>query len=150
MEGAAHCYWQYTELVAKCVGNSLKQSMGLLLVPYQLGYGSRCGVQAIVHAAWVYLRSLQLGQVFVKLDFRNAFNSIRCDKMFAAIDQQAPNILLFVHSASYSSSSFFDKDVIQSAEGVHPGDPLGPFLFCLFIHDLMLQLKSEVLNIQYG
>ena len=27
--------------------------------------------------------------------------------------------------------------------GVQQGDPLGPLLFCLSIHDLMLELKSE-------
>ena len=78
------------------------------------------------------LASLQPGEVVVKLVFRNAFNSIRRDKMFAAIDQLAHKIRLFVHSAyKLFTSLFFGKVFIQSAEGVHEGDPLGSLLFCL-------------------
>ena len=62
---------------------------------------------------------VQPGQVVVKLDFRIAYNSISRGKVFVAVDQLAPTILPFVHSAySYSSSLFFGKDAIQSAEGV--------------------------------
>ena len=58
--------------------------------------------------------SLQPSQAVVKFGFRNAFNFICHDKMFATIDQLAPKILLFVHSAYSSSSSlFFGKDVIH-------------------------------------
>ena len=31
-----------------------------------------------------------------------------------------------------------------SAEGVQQGDPLGPLLFCLVIHPLVLQLRPEL------
>ena len=49
-------------LAAKCVENSLKQSMGLLLVPYQLRYSPLCGAEeAMVYAVEVYLGSLQPG-----------------------------------------------------------------------------------------
>ena len=36
------------------------------------------------------------------------------------------------------------ETVLFSAEGVQQGDPLGPLLFCLVIHPLVLQLKSEL------
>ena len=98
----------------------------------------------MVHAARVYLGSLQPGQVVVKQNFRNTFNSIRRDTIFAAIEPLATEILPFMHSAYSSSSSlFFGKDVMQSAEGVQQGDPLGPLPFSLSIHNRMLQLKSE-------
>ena len=54
--------------------------------------------------------------------------------------------MAIVHSAYNSSSSlFFGKDVIQPAEGVRLGDPIGPLLFCLSIHDVLLPLKSVFL-----
>ena len=90
-----------SRLAAKYVENSLKQSMDLLLVPYQLRYSPLCGAEAMVHVAQVYLESLQ-PEVVIKFDFRNAFNSICCDKMFTTIDQLAPKILPFVYLA-YSS-----------------------------------------------
>jgi hypothetical protein len=80
----------------------------------------------------------------VKLDFRNAFNSIRRDKVLDAVREHVPELLPFVYSAYSSPSSlFWGVKVIQSAEGVQQGDPLGPLLFCLGIHHMCTQLESE-------
>ena len=81
----------------------------------------------------------------VKLDFKNAFNSIRRDKMLEAVQKFTPELATFVHSAYSSPSSlFWEDEIIQSAEGVQQGDPLGPLLFCLTIHELCSHLKSEL------
>ena len=85
----------------------------------------------------------------MKLDFKNTFNSLRRDKMIAAVGQLAPELLPLVLSAYGSSSClFFGKDIILSSEGVQQGDPLGPLLFCFAIHGLVHQLQSE-LNVFY-
>ena len=56
----------------------------------------------------------------------------------------APELLPLVTCAySTPSSLFFGEDIIPSSEGVQQGDPLGPLLFCLAIHDLVQQLQSE-------
>ena len=80
----------------------------------------------------------------VKLDFRNAFNSIRRDRMLEAVRDLAPTIYQLAHSA-YSSPSclVWGEHTIQSAEGVQQGDPLGPLLFCLSIHRHCASLKSS-------
>ena len=51
----------------------------------------------------------------------------------------------FSPTSCYSSHStlFFGETVLSSAEGVQQGDILGPLLFCLAIHALVLRLKSE-------
>ena len=79
------------------------------------------------------------------MDFRNAFNTLRRDKMLQAVQNFTPDLLPFVH-VSYSSPSslFWGDKTIQSAEGVQQGDPLGPLLFCLTIHPVVSQLKSEL------
>ena len=65
--------------------------------------------------------------------------------MLQAVQNFAPDLLPFVHSSYSSSSSLFWSDkIIQSAEGVQQGNPLGPLLFCLTIHPLVSQLKSEL------
>ena len=65
--------------------------------------------------------------------------------MLAAVLEHSPGLYPFVHSVYSSPSSLFWSDrTIDSAEGVQQGDPLGPLLFCLCIHDLGAQLRSEL------
>ena len=132
-------------LVAKVAGRGVMEEMGALLSPRQLGYGVKKGTEATIHAAKLYLHSLDPSNAILKLDFKNAFNSIRRDKMLEAVQRLAPRLFSFVHSAYSSPSSLFWEDrVLQSAEGVQQGDPLGPLLFCLTIHQLCSKLKSEL------
>ena len=132
-------------LVAKVAGRKIMEEMGELLAPRQLGYGVGGGSEAAVHAARIYLRYLGPGKAVVKLDFRNAFNTIHRDKMLSAVLEHAPCLHPFLHSAySTPSSLFWNDKIIQSAEGVQQGDPLGPLLFCLCIHHMSTLLRSEL------
>ena len=88
-------------LVAKIAGQMV--DMGALLSPRQLGYGVKGGAVAAVHAAGTYLEDLPSGHALLKLDFKNAFNSVRRDKMLEAVQVLAPDIPI-VYSA-YSSPS---------------------------------------------
>ena len=131
-------------LVAKCAAFLVKDDMGSLLFPSQLGYGTPRGAEGAVHAARIYLSSLESGKLLLKLDFSNAFNTIRRDKMLSSTLAKSPGIFPFVHSAySQSSILFFGDNIIESSEGVQQGDPLGPLLFCLSIHDMVSRIKSE-------
>ena len=79
----------------------------------------------------------------VKLDFRNAFNSVRRDCMLNAVREYAPTIYPLVHSAYAAPTVLhWGGKTISSAEGVQQGDPLGPLLFCLTLHKHCLQLRS--------
>jgi hypothetical protein len=101
-------------------------------------------VEAAVHTSRVYLNHLPNEKAMLKVDFRNAFNSIRRDKMLKAVEQYVPDLLPFVFSA-YSSPSILLWNGVQilSAEGIQQGDPLGPMLFCLTIQELVSSLSSE-------
>ena len=75
----------------------------------------------------------------------NASNSLRRDRMLSAVKVAAPDLFRFVSSAyERPSSLFFGDYIIDSAEGVQQGDPLGPLLFCLSIHPFVSQLKSSI------
>ena len=93
----------------------------------------------------LYLQNLSPTKALLKLDFRNAFNSIRRDKMLRPMQECVPRLLQFVNSAYSSPSTLFWADkTIQLADGVQQGDPLGPLLFCLTIHHLGPQMNSEL------
>ena len=131
-------------LAAKCLCNSVFEKMGSLLFPHQLGFGTALGAEAAVHAARSYLSNLQDSHLIIKLDFRNAFNSIRRDLMLHSVLTKAPELLPLAYcSYRHPSLLFFGGFTIPSAEGVQQGDPLGPLLFCLSIHEIITNLKSE-------
>ena len=64
--------------------------------------------------------------------------------MLEAAKETIPEFFPYLFSC-YSSPSFlyFQQSILLSAEGVQQGDPLRPLLFCLVIHPLISQLKSE-------
>ena len=131
-------------LAAKIVSDKMRDDMSNLLAPRQLGFGVKRGAEAAVHAARLYINNLEVNQGLVKLDFRNAFNTVRRDKMLDAVSDLAPTLLPFVHSVYSTPSNLFWGDrVLQSSEGVQQGDPLGPLLFCLSLFCLHSELKSE-------
>ena len=131
-------------LVAKCGGFRVVESTGAILAPLQLGYGVPSGCEAAARADRQYVGPMSSSQVMVKIDFKNAFNCLRRDKILEAVRSTCPELFHFVYSAySTPSSLFCGEYILQSEEGVQQGDPLGPLLFCLTIHPMISQLQSE-------
>ena len=137
--------YTWRRLAAKCANTYAVNKLSAQLAPIQLGVGVPGGAEAAVHATRRYVMSMPNENVLVKLDFSNAFNSLRRDCMLEAVAKDIPEIYRFAH-ASYSCSSVlkFGAHSIISEEGPQQGDPLGPMLFCLTIHPLLMNLKSEL------
>ncbi len=116
-----------------------------LLAPRQLGFGVTGGTEAAVHACRRYVENMPQGHVFVKIDFTNAFNTLRRDVILEAVERHLPELLLYT-SASYSGDSDlqFGQFALQSQEGAQQGNPLGPLYFCLAVHDLLSSLQSPI------
>ena len=131
-------------LASKCACLHALNTIPDILAPHQLGFGISSGVEAAVHATRINLHNLPSNKALIKVDFENAFNSVRRDKMLYAVKKFIPELLPYVHSA-YSTESvlLWEKVKIISLEGIQQGDPIGPLLFCLSIHDLVSSLKSE-------
>ena len=100
-------WWNLTRVLAAKEGRHISEAMGALLAPRQLGYGIPQGAEATVHAARLYLNNLQLCQVILKLDFRNAFSSIHRDKMLCVVGKRTAELVPFVFSAYSKPSSLF-------------------------------------------
>ena len=132
-------------LAAKCAGSRFLHSVGPSMAPLQLGCGIPQGCKAAVHAARMYIQDLPSSHVLLKLDFQNAFNTLRRDCMLNAVRESAQELYHFIHSAYEKPSNLFcGGQVIHSSEGIQQGDPLGCFLFCLTIHPLVKSLQSEL------
>ena len=134
-------------LVAKAACRIVSERCAAFLKPRQLGVGVKGGAEAVVHGARRYLDNLSSSHVLVKLDFKNAFNSVRRDVLREAVVNHAPELLGYVDSAYGSSTHLsFGEYTVKSDEGVQQGDPLGPLLFSLAINPLLTEIKSEFVS----
>jgi hypothetical protein len=133
-------------MVAKVACRRVNQNMGALLQPHQLGFGTKGGAEAIVHSGRRYVHKISnSARVLVKLDFKNAFNSIYRDNMLEQVGLYIPDLYPFIKQC-YAEKTFlsYGDNTIMSASGCQQGDPLGPLLFCLAIHPLTSSLRSSV------
>jgi hypothetical protein len=135
----------WRRIAGKVACNRLAARSAALLAPRQLGFGVAKGCESAVHAARRYVQNMQLGQVFLKIDFRNAFNSVRRDVILEAVARHFPELLEYTISAYGAGSDLrFGCFTVPSDEGAQQGDPLGPLFFCLAVHELLSALKSEL------
>ena len=72
-------------LVFKYASASVWDEIGSILFPKQLGFGVSRGIEAAAHAVREYLSNLEIRSLVLNLDFQNAFNALRRDKMLHAI-----------------------------------------------------------------
>ena len=131
-------------IVGKLGCRSVLQKIGSLLRPHQMGFGTPCGTEAIVHATRHFMSSETSG-ILLKLDYANAFNSVLRSQVLHVARDHVPHLYPFILQ-SYGSPSnlFFGENLIASEEGLQQGDPLAPPLFCLAINSLVSSLTSPL------
>ena len=132
-------------LAAKCANNHAVAKLSTLLAPIQLGVGVPGGAEAAVHATRRWVTSMPTDCVLVKLDFTNAFNTLRRDSLLEAVARDIPELYSFAH-ASYSCRPMLrhGSSIIRSEEGTQQGDPMGPLEFCIALQPILSELKSEL------
>ena len=120
------------------------------LCPIQVGVETNNRVEAAVHITCRYLDVISSTRDHVvELDFRNAFNSSRRDRLLEAVAKDCPEIYAFCMKAYTCQPTIkFNDHTIISATGMQQGDPLGALLFCLALQPVLEQVTSE-LNIGY-
>ena len=137
-------------LTAKVLLHSCIQGVSTYLKPQQVGVGTRLGCEAAVHAVREFIQQSPKHKVLLKLDLSNAFNSIRRDTVLKAAQQHIPDIYHFVWDCySVDSTLFFGDHLLTSSNGVQQGDPLGPMLFALAIHEVVKDNNGLDLNVWY-
>ncbi|XP_055341049.1 uncharacterized protein LOC129590060 [Paramacrobiotus metropolitanus] len=135
-------------LAAKIVAKRCGKKAMELFTPVQVGCGTRGGAEGAVHAVRSFISEGIVGlRVLFKIDFRNAFNTVRRDVMLQSVLEHFPEYYPFVLSA-YGASSVLScsgsDENVASATGIQQGDPLGPLLFCLVPLLFCISLSSKL------
>ena len=87
--------------------------------------------------------SMSRGGVALKADFANAFNMIKRRRLRAIISERA-QFLLNYFDTFYAEHTLLVAScgvVIRSQTGTQQGDPMGSYLFALFLHDILDRTK---------
>ena len=134
-------------LAAKCAGkdHELLEQRKCSYGSTQLGFGTKNGCEAAVHATGKFLSSPGISEI----NFENAFNSISRQQMLENISEKYLRLKNFAFSAySQPSYLFFGSHILNSDEGAQQGDSEGPPIFCDTINDMIHSLTSA-LNFWY-
>ena len=106
-------------LSVKVGSRPIVQALGEELRPVQLGVSTRGGCEAAAHAARRYARDCRHRRVLLKVDMRNAFNSLRRDSFLSVARVRTPGLYSLLWQA-YSSPTrlFFGEEGFASESGI--------------------------------
>jgi hypothetical protein len=111
--------------------------------PSQLGFGSKGGCEAAVHAARAFVNDDSC-EVLLKVDVKNAFNSVDRGALLTQVSDATPLIFKYLWQCYHQPTHLLFKDHrLSSAVGCQQGDPLGPAIFSLAIHPVISSLNSK-------
>ena len=134
-------------LVSKGLCKNACSSVKNYLWPIQLGVNISNGSEIAIHTLRNYCENLKLdsGKVLMKLDIKNAFNSISRKACIDEIATHIPQVQQWIDWC-YSDPSrlLFGDEVIMSEVGVQQGDPFGSLLFAMGLQPILIELKNKI------
>ena len=92
-------------LAAKCANSHVIKRRSKKLQPVEVGAGVPGGAEAAVHAIRRLVNHTPDDHVLVKLDFTNAFNTVRRDLILISTADKTPELYYFVHASLACSSN---------------------------------------------
>ena len=127
-------------LAVKCTNKYVINGRSQALQPTQLGVGVAGGAEAAIHTMRQHFKLLPACHAVVKLDFTNAFNSIRRELLLETVVKNTPEL----HHFTFSTTLINGNQIILSREGSQQGDPLSSLEFFESIQPLLTEVNSEV------
>ena len=135
----------FRRLAGKCVCALSSSKASTLFSPHQFGVACPRGVEEIVHKMRTIVADHWHDDDFVilKVDMKNAFNAVSRQAVLDECAQHFPEILPWVTWCYQSHPRLWHTMAMFLSEaGVQQGDPLGPLLFALALHRLVLELNT--------
>lgn len=147
---AIACGLALRRLAAKVALKHSRDRIVSILRPHQVGVCVPGGAEAAVHAVRAFMKQKEELRIVVKLDFQNAFNSIKRDLILRVSQDKVPELypLIWQCYREPTKLAWQNNTCISSERGVQQGDPLGPALFSLGISELVDRMTSK-LNVWY-
>ncbi|KAL0208418.1 hypothetical protein P9112_011005 [Eukaryota sp. TZLM1-RC] len=129
-------------IFSACCISRFNEKAKKILLPLQYGINTTDGVSSPIFATDVLFRQNE-SNVCMSLDFSNAFNSLSRRSIHGALLQYMPEFIPYFQSTYCTYSNLhFGNNILSSSGGLKQGDPLGPLLFCLAIHSILLQIQE--------
>ena len=136
----------FRRLTSKCACSLLYSRIRAYFGALQVGVACSGGAEQVIHSMRMAVDQNWLDPDFIimKVDFSNAFNSVNRQSMLEQCHTHFPDLLPWVQWC-YGSQPllFYDESLaIPSCLGVQQGDPLGPMLFCLVLHPVVVRISE--------
>ncbi|MFS7940784.1 putative reverse transcriptase domain, DNA/RNA polymerase superfamily [Helianthus anomalus] len=122
------------------------KDMGKYLGDFQFGVGVPNGAEAVLHSANRLLNAHHRdgSLAMLTVDFSNAFNLVDRTALLNEVRKMCPSISAWVDFLyGQPARLYVGNDYIWSSTGVQQGDPLGPLLFALVLHPLVLRIRDH-------
>lgn len=108
--------------------------MSSYLQPHQVGFGTILGCEAAIHATRVFAEEEESNNILIKIDLKNAFNSVERDIILNEVREHIPTLYSFLYQVyALPSNLYYNGILIPSLIGAQQSDPFGPLLFSLAI-----------------
>src|SRR6218665_1101347 len=128
--------YTYRSLAAKCANRYALGRLNSFFAPLQVGVAVPGGGEAAIHASRSFVTNMTEDEIFVKLDFANAFNTLRRDIMLQMVYDTIPETYEFTYMyQAYSADSQlqFGPFFVRSQMGPQQGILWVHFFFvCLY------------------
>ncbi|XP_026396172.1 uncharacterized protein LOC113290799 [Papaver somniferum] len=136
----------WRKLVSKVAAVKIGKEMSTYLGDYQFGVGVPCGGESILLSVnrLMELKGTMNNNFMLLIDFLNAFNMVDRTTLIQEVRSHCPAIAQWVEFCyAKPARLYYNEFILYSAKGVQLGDPLGPLLFALTLHPVVLSIASK-------